>query len=177
MSWKKSRLVKNAYGAFGLQALAFSLTPEMMAAAVDILDAMMANWQTEFGIRIGYNNGGDAEPNPEQESGLPDHTCEAVYLGLAERLADTIGKALSPKMAARCQLTFDQLASYAASHNIPDMQLRRNTPSGSGNKPWQTDGATFIQSPATRLDTGAGDDFIDGNNGTAFVVDGSGDDA
>lgn len=168
MGWKKSRLVQKAYGAFGLQAMAFSLTPEMQGDACDILDAMMAAWGTQYGIRIGYNNGSNSAtgvPNPDQDSNLPDHANEAVYLGLADRLADTIGKQLSVRMVIRGQLTFDTLVSWCQSNSIPNMQYRRNTPSGAGNKPYQTGASPiFIQSPVDQLETGA-DGFLDGDGG------------
>lgn len=169
MSWTKARLIQNAYGAFGLQALAFSLTPEMQGAACDILDAMMAAWGTEYGIRIGYNNGGGNTPDPAQQSGIPDHCNEAVYMGLADRLADTIGKTLSLRMMIRRQETFDQLVSWCQSANIPEMQYRRDTPAGAGTKPYETaTGGIFIQ-PVEQLDTGSGDGFIDGEGGTPIL--------
>lgn len=177
MSWTKGRLVDKAYGAFGLQGFVFSMTPEMLGEACAILDAMMAAWGTQYGIRIGYNSGNSDTgiPDPKAASGIPDHCNEAVYLGLAERLTDTIGKTLSGAMVRRCQTSFDALLSWCEASNIPQMQYRRNTPSGAGNKPYQQGTAPVFLRPVTQLDTGAGDSFIDGGDGTP-LTDGGGDD-
>lgn len=177
MSWTKARLVSQAFGAFGLQGFAFPIAPEMTEFAVNTLDAMLASWGTEFGIRIGYNNGANdaTAATPEDDSGIPDHANEAVYLGLADRLADMIGKTLSARMNQRRQDAFDQLLSWAMASSLPEMQLRPATPVGSGNAPFSTGfGQVFVGGPADQLSTGAGDGFIDGNNGTPFIVEGGG---
>jgi hypothetical protein len=169
MAWTKRKLAEQAYGALGLTAFAFSLTPEMIASAVDTLDAMMASWGgPEYGIRIGYNGASDPSVTDggSQDSGLPDHAYEAVYLGLGARLGSQIGKTLLPEAAIRKDAAFNALLSYAQSRNIPEMQFRRSTPAGAGNKPEQYVGAIFLQ-PVPQLTTGA-DGFIDGDDGTPF---------
>lgn len=177
MGWTKQRLVNQAFGAFGLQGFAFSLTPEMKENAAGILDAMMAQWGTEYGIRIGYNNGAndDTAPVLAQDSGIPDHAVEAVYLGLADRLTDTIGKTLSIRMNLRRADAFDALLSWCQANNIPEMQYRRNTPLGSGNKSYGGMGQVFIPPPVDRLNTGSGDAYINGNDGTPLTVTGGDD--
>lgn len=166
MAWTKRKLAEKAYGALGLTSFAFSLTPEMIGSAVDTLDAMMASWGgPEYGIRIGYNGASDPSvTDGGQDSGIPDHTYEAVYLCLGERLGSEIGKTLLPDAVIRKTKAFDALLSYAQSRNIPEMQYRKGTPSGAGNKPHQFDGAVFLQ-PGSQLTTGA-DGFVDGGDGT-----------
>lgn len=178
MGWTKKRLLTQAFGAFGLQGFAFSLSPEMYENAGGMLDAMMAAWGTQYGIRIGYNSGAnnDAAPDLDADSGIPDHACEAVYLGLADRLVDTVGKSLPLRMNVRREDAFNALLSWCQANNLPELQYRRNTPLGSGNKPYSTGiGQIFVAPPVDRLSTGSGDAYINGNDGTPLEVTGGDD--
>lgn len=168
MSWTKLKLVQQGYGALGLGAMAFSLTPEMIEQAVDTLDAMMASWGTHLGIRIGYNGASDPSvTDASTESGIPDHANQAVYLGLGELLGGQIGKPLTPANVIARKTSFDMLVSWCQSQNIPEMQYRRGTPSGAGNKPDQFSGRVFLN-PVEQIEAGA-DSFIDGDGGTPFT--------
>jgi hypothetical protein len=142
----------------------------MVESAVDTLDAMMASWGgPEYGIRIGYNGASDPSvTDGSQDSGVPDHTYEAIYLSLAERLGGEIGKMLLPDALIRKARAFDALVSYAQSRSIPEMQFRGGTPSGAGNKPEARVGQIFVQ-PSEQLAAGA-DSFIDGDDGTPLTT-------
>lgn len=172
MSWSKRQLLNQAYGMFGLSNYAFSLTPEQLETGYLLLDSMMAAWATTDGIRIGYNQSGTpTETDGDQAAGIPDFANLAVSFKLAEMLAGTVGKAIQPAMLVLGKNAYDSLVSWAMSHSIPEMQYARNTPRGSGNKPYRgAPGGVFYQSQQ-RLDTGAGDGFVDMSDGTAITVD------
>lgn len=173
MSWKKKQLIQMAYGSFGLTQFAFSLTPEMIENGLMTLDAMMARWATQMGIRIGYNgatNPGDS--NSDTASGIPDHANEAVYLGLGKLLAKQVGKMQDAETATSRDNAFDSLLSWCQASQIPSMQFRRNTPVGAGNKPEQNGVVGVFFQPAGQLEAGP-DSFLDGQDGTP-LLDGTG---
>lgn len=166
MSWTKKQLVEKAYGSFGLTRFAFTLTNEMIADGVQSLDAMMARWHTEMGIRIGYNTATNTtETDPNQESGIPDHTYTATYLMLGGELADQVGKAQSAQTVKRRDDAFESLLAWSQAKQIPSMQFRRNTPVGAGNKPEQNGVVGVFFQPVDQLEAGA-DSYLDGDDGT-----------
>jgi P22 tail accessory factor len=170
MSWKKKQLVEKAYGSFGLTRFAFTLTPEMVSDGIASLDAMMARWGTELGIRIGYNNAATpADANAEQESGIPDHAAQAVYLMLGGELADQVGKQQSAQTIKRRDDAFDSLLSWVQAAQVPSMQFRRNTPVGAGNKPEQNGVVGVFFQPAGQLEAGA-DSYLEGEGGTPLLT-------
>lgn len=175
MSWTKRQLINQSYGMFGLTSYAFSLTPEQLETAILLLDSMMAAWATTEGIRIGYNQSSTpGQTDPDQDSGVPDFANMGVSFKLSELLAGTIGKAIQPAMLVIGKNAYDSLLSWAMSHSIPEMQYARNTPRGSGNKPYQGAPSGVFFAVADRLDTGAGDGFVDMSDGTAITVDADG---
>lgn len=169
MSWTKKQLIESGYGSIGLTKFTFSLTPEMLAEGLNMLDAMMAAWQVQKGIRIGYNLASDqGVSSMDDASGIPDHAYEAVYLALGERLGGTIGKSLTPDKALLKTQAMDGLISWAMSNNIPEMQRIGTMPRGSGNKPQTGVGPIFYQ-PRDQLNDGTGAGFIDGDDGTPLT--------
>lgn len=170
MSWTKKQLIEAGYGSIGLTKFAFSLTPEMVGEGLNALDSMMAAWAAQKGIRIGYNGATDQSgSSADDESGIPDHAYEAVYLCLGERVGGTIGKSLPPDKQVLKMQALDALISYCQSNNIPEMQRIATMPRGSGNKPEQNGvGAIFYQ-PTERIDDGTGGGFVDGGDGAPLT--------
>lgn len=171
MSWTKGQLIDKAYGSIGLTKFAFSLTPEMYTEALDALDAMLAAWQVQYGIRIGYNIASNpADSNIGQSSGIPDHANQAVYLSLGEIVGGTIGKSLAPDKVILKTRSLDALISYCQSNNIPEMQRIGTMPRGSGNKPYQNGQGAIFYRPVDQLNDGTGAGFVDGDDGTPLDV-------
>lgn len=171
MSWKKKEIIEKAYGSFGLTRFAFTLTNEMIADGVQSLDAMMARWAAQLGIRIGYNGATNTSgTDSDEESGIPDHAYQAVYLCLGGELADTVGKTQSPTTIKRRDDAFESLLTWCQANSIPSMQFRRNTPVGAGNKPEQNGVVGVFFQPASQLQTGA-DGYVDGQDGTPLLTD------
>lgn len=131
--WTKGRIVDRAFKKIGFDD-DFNVTPANRQDALDILDAMMANWSSR-GIYIGY-----AMPSSESgsvfgdDSGLPDTAFEAVYTNLAQRIADEFGKTVTQTTMIQAKQAFDALLSvmtFPAQQQLPD-----TLPRGTGNKPW-----------------------------------------
>lgn len=171
MSWTKKQLINQAYSLFGLSNYVYSLTPEQFETSLNMLDSMMAALATTEGIRIGYNGSAtQGLSDPDQDSGIPDFANEAVAFKLAVRLQLSVGRLMQPAFAVEGKNAYDALVSWCMSNSIPEMQYARDTPRGSGNKPYRGSGAGIFFQPAQRLDTGAGDSFVDMSDGSAIVT-------
>lgn len=135
MGWSKRDLVKKAYGALGLAAYDFDLSPDQLQDGLSSLDAMMALWDAQ-GIRLGYPcSATPTSGDLNQDSGLPDFAVQAVFLNLALELAPSVGREVSPRIAAKADRGHSTLLALAAAPI--SMQVRPGTPAGAGHKPWR----------------------------------------
>jgi len=101
MGLSKRQIITAAFSELGLAAYAFDLQPEDLQEALEKLDAMMATWGGR-GIRIGYS-GGNGAGDIDLPTEVPAWADEAMYLGLALRIAPSHGKtpSLETKLAAQ----------------------------------------------------------------------------
>lgn len=127
----KQELVEDAYEELGLAGYVFDLEPEELATGLRRCDRLGAEWDA-MGIRIGYNIGGRDTSDLTDESGVPDWAENAFVTNLAVSLASTIGKQPAPStiLAARRGLRALMLGNY----EIPQMQMPRQMPIGTGNR-------------------------------------------
>lgn len=146
MSWTKRQFIVQAFEEIGLAAYVFDLTPEQLDSALRRLDAMVAGWAAN-GIRISYpiplspqNSNLDADTN------TPDWCNEAIYLGLALRLAPGFGKTVPPETRAFADMAYSNLLNQAS---IPthERQLPQTMPRGQGTKPWRNFNNPFVYAP------------------------------
>lgn len=133
MSWTKRQLIKQAYAAIGIASYDFDLSAEQLQDALQALDAFMAMLNGK-GVRLAYPlPSGALGSDLDEDSGIPDRAIEAVYLGLAIRLAPMEGKTVSPDTKAAAAQAMVRLMSLP----IPQMQLDAlAVPAGSGNVRW-----------------------------------------
>jgi hypothetical protein len=164
VSWLKGQIVEAAFEELALAGYTFDITPDETTTALRKLEAMMAMWGATKGIRIGYN--ADSDPDPDQDSGVPDWALEGVFLNLSIRLAAGFGKPVPATTAATAKDAFDGILSLCSSR-IPEMQFAGNLPAGSGWKPYGGYPRPFIKTPVDRLTTGE-DGLLD-LNGPAAV--------
>lgn len=149
MGWSKRQYVEQAFTEIGLAGYIFDITPEELNTALRQLDSMMAAWNAK-GIRLGW-----PMPSSPQNSDLDDPTeitdaaSEAIYCGLAVRIAPTFGKAVGGQTQFLAKQAYDQLLSLASVP--PEKQLPRSMPAGAGNKPWRNNNGPFIFPPADPL--------------------------
>lgn len=152
MGWTKRQYIEQAFTEIGLAGYIFDLTPEELNTALRQLDSMMAAWNAK-GIRLGW-----PMPSSPQDSDLDDLTeitdaaNEAIYCGLAVRIAPTFGKTVGGQTQFFAKQAYDQLLAIAA---MPlEKQLPQTMPAGAGNKPWRNNDSPFVNPPIDPLLSG-----------------------
>ncbi len=136
MSWTKKDIVLEAFGELGLAGYVFDLSPEEQQAALRRLDLQMAMW-AGLGINLGYMQGlTPTLTDLDDDSGLPLVAMEAVYLGLACRIAASKGKQVPATTRAGAKLAYDAMLVQIANGQLECQHLNRGTPSGAGNRRW-----------------------------------------
>lgn len=121
-------IIDRAYRSLALKDSMFGRTAEEYATGVEILASMML--ESPFD-KLGYVQQDGGEGNRvEAESGIERKWLEAVGLMLAERLAPTIGKTLSPHTEKARARAYSQLC--AAVMTIPEAKYADGTPRGAG---------------------------------------------
>jgi hypothetical protein len=134
MSWTKGDIVRQAYEELAIAGYVYDLTDDELLAGLRRLDTMMATWASQ-GLRVSYT--ANAAPDGSQltdASGLPLAAVEAVYLGLAVRLAASKGKQLAASTKTTAKAAFDALLARQAAEDVREQQTRSGVPAGAGNK-------------------------------------------
>ncbi len=146
MGWSKRQIVAEAYAELALAEYDFDTSPEEIQAGVRRLDTMMATWSTQ-GLQMGYALALSPDAaNPDEQSGLPLDSIEAVTLNLAVRISSSKGKAVPATTKAAAKAAFDALVSRIASQQVQEQQLRQGTPAGAGHGP---NARPFMPTPNT----------------------------
>lgn len=154
MSWTKRQFVEQAFEELGLAAYVFDLTPEQLDSACRRMDAMVAGWAAN-GVRIAYPL--STSPNTTSlgsDTGVPDYCNEAIYLGLACRLAPSFGKVVSQETKMFADMAYSNMANQVA---IPthERQMPQTMPRGQGTKPWRNFNNPFVYAPQPAVDAGS----------------------
>jgi hypothetical protein len=132
--WSKGDLVAEALTEIGLAGHQFDATPEELQGALRRLDSMMATWEAR-GVACGYALPSSPDgSNATDPSGLPDTANEAVYLGLAIRIAPSYGKAVSVDTRVAARNAYELLLLKPAQ---PQTQQFPAMPGGAGNRGYQ----------------------------------------
>lgn len=149
MGWTKRQFIEQAFSEIGLAGYVFDLTPEQLQTALRQLNSMVASWNAK-GIRLGWpmpsNPGGD---DLDDQTNVTDAANEAIYQGLAVRIAPGFGKTTPQSTAFFAKQAYDQLLAIAS---MPlEKQLPGTMPAGAGNKPWRNNDSPFIRPPCDPL--------------------------
>jgi hypothetical protein len=159
MTWAKQRIVDQAYDELALSGYIFDLTPEEYAFAGRKLETMVAMWGAD-GISLPYSFDASEDPDLTAESGLSLSQLEAVYLGLAKRIAASKGKQLMPSTLTAAHEAKNALIAQEVQRNVGQMQQKSGMPMGAGWKSYgNIIGAPFSTPPDTspvRLGEGGG---------------------
>lgn len=152
MSWTKRQYVEQAFSEIGLATYVFDLEPEQLQTALRQLDSMMGAWNAK-GIRLGWPMPSSPQGSDlDEETSMPDSANEAIYLGLALRIAPGFGKTVAQQTAFFAKQAYDQLLSLAS---MPlERQLPQTMPAGAGNKPWRNNDSPFVNPPVDPLQVG-----------------------
>lgn len=124
-------IINRAYQVMGLNDSMFGRTPEEYASAILPLGGMMLEWPFNG---LGYDDEDAAGLRVEEESGIDRKYLETVAYCLAERIAPTIGKTLSPSAQAIKGRLYARLSAEQAAANLPTVGFKGGTPRGSGNR-------------------------------------------
>jgi len=154
MGWTKRQLVEEAFGELALAGYDFDLQPEEMQAGLRRLDSMMATW-LNLGLPLGYAiSASQDDSDLDQDSGLQAIANEAVYMGLACRIAASKGKALPASTKINAKQAYDALVLNIAKSQVQEQQLPSGTPQGQGRKPWRTVNPYFLPPDTSPLRSG-----------------------
>lgn len=146
MGWTKRDFIKQAFEEIGLASYVYDLTTDQLQSALRRLDAMIAGWNSN-GVRIGYPlSDSPNSSNIDADTGVPDFACEAIYLGLAMRLAPAFGKTVSAETKQLADMAYNNMANQV-SLPIMERQLPQTMPRGQGTKPWRNFNNPFVYAP------------------------------
>lgn len=152
MGWTKRQYVAQAFVEIGLADYLFDITPEELQTALIQLDSMMTKWNGR-GVRLGWPAPtGQVDSDLDQETVINDAANEAIYCGLAVRIAPSYGKDIKQTTAFLAKEGYDLLLSLAA--RPMEKQLPTTMPAGAGNKPWRMNDNPFIRPACDPLLTG-----------------------
>jgi hypothetical protein len=153
MGWTKRELIMQAFEEIGLAAYVFDLTPEQLQSALRRMDAMVAGWNSN-GVRIGYPLPSSPDSsNLDADSGVPDYANEAIFLGLAVRLAPSYGKQVAQETKAWADAAYGNMANQVAAPT-PERQMPSTLPRGQGSKPWRNTWRPYVTPPEDPVDAG-----------------------
>lgn len=122
-------IIDRAYQVLGMSDALFSRSQEEYAAAMLPLGSMMLEWPFD---RLGYIYDDAAGLRIEEESGVARKYLDAVAYDLAERMAPTIGKSLSPEARKQKNRSYSRLCGDVAV--IEQAQFSEGTVTGSGHR-------------------------------------------
>lgn len=128
----KEAVVLRALRRAGLASSAMLLAPEpeSVADGLQDLEDMMAEWEGD-GVVTAFRFTGSPEPQPSEESGLPDLFVSAVANNLAIRMMIDNQRPVSEEIKL---LAYNGL-QMVKSHNVtvPELNRRNDMPRGTGN--------------------------------------------
>lgn len=127
----KKELVEGAYEEIALAGYVFDLSPEELNTGLRRCDRLGTEWDA-LGIRLGYNIADTECSDLNDDSGVPDWAQNAFIANLALRIASTIGKQVS--MDTRIAARQGKQALLIGNYEIPQMQMPRQMPIGTGNR-------------------------------------------
>lgn len=130
----KRAILAIAFGICGLANGEFEQTPDEIAMALSHLDVLMGEW-AETGIDLNYNFPGYGAGLPEDLSGIPRWTMNAVASYLALLISPDMREQLSPAAKSNMTRSLNMLRTKYA--KPVTMRLRNTTPIGAGNR-WRS---------------------------------------
>jgi hypothetical protein len=130
MGWTKRDFIKTAFQEIGIPEN--SISPSQYVRGLTQLDSMMGEWHAE-GIYLGYPiSSSPSDSEVDTDTDVPVAYVGAVWSNLATRLGSGIGKVVMPETKLMARKGYQTLKSKVP---IPERQLPKDLPIGSGNKP------------------------------------------
>lgn len=91
--------------------------------------------------------------NIDDDTGVPDYAAEAIYLGLALRIAPGFGKVVSPDTKMFADAAYSNLVNQTATPT-PERTLPTTMPRGQGTKTWRNFNNPFVRQEDPAVDAG-----------------------
>lgn len=123
------KIIDRAYQVLGTSDAMFGRTESEYADAMLTLQGMMAQYPFD---RIGFIYEPDAGLRIEEESGIAFAHLNAVAYTLAEQMAPTMGKTLSPEARKQKNRAYSSLCAEVGTP--PQKEFNDGTPRGSGHR-------------------------------------------
>jgi hypothetical protein len=129
----KRQFVLDALAEIGIASSTFQISAAEMAASLNRLDSLMAEWDAR-GIHLGYPISVPEATDPDEATSVPPYANDAIVTNLAIRLASQFGRQPMPATltAARSSLATVILRMTSTP---PTLQMPGTMPVGAGNKP------------------------------------------
>lgn len=155
--WTKQQVVVKAFSEAGIAADESGITPQELFNGMTSLDAMMAQWDSA-GIHLRYPiPSNPTEGNLSDDSRLPVYALEAVYMGLAIRLAAPLGRQLLPKFLGMAQAAYSRLSAIKTKPS--PYKKSGGTPAGMGNRRGGWRGRRFLDPDDDTISDGTGSEL------------------
>lgn len=122
-------IIDEAWLGIGVSDNMFGRTPEEYASSGKRLRAMMGEWPFD---QLGYIREDDPGLRLEEESGIEQKWLSAVASSLAERIAASIGKSLSPEARRVKVINYSRLCSAVGAPAA--VEFGDATPMGAGQR-------------------------------------------
>ena len=158
MAYTKQDVIQQALTEIGLGDYVFDASPQELQYALRRLDGMMAEWNNK-GIRLGYSLPSSYDKSSlSDEMEVTDMALEAMYTGLAVRIAPSLGKIPSPDTKTIARRSYMGLLTKSAVPLAKDID-NRMVPAGQGHKTWRYNHDPYLGGPGQIVDTGPDDEL------------------
>jgi hypothetical protein len=152
----KNDVIKGAYSQMRISGLTVNPSPEDSAIALDRLEDMMAEFETN-NICLDFNF--TLDPDPSDLTNVKRGFNQMMQTNLATRLVPDFNKVVPPTLMALASSTLSNATGYSAAKNIKAVAYPRRMPLGSGNT-LRTDDRRRFQTPQLLPDTSCENKFI-----------------
>lgn len=132
----KEAIVLRALRRAGLASNAMLLAPEpeSVADGLQDLEDMLAEWEGD-GVVTSFRFTGNPQPEPSEESGLPDLYVSAVANNLAIRMMVDNQRPVSEEIKLMAYNGLQMIKSRNVT--VPELARRNDMPRGTGNPGWR----------------------------------------
>lgn len=127
----KAEIVNAAYDEIRISGLTVNPSPSDLVDGLERLEDMMAEFQMNYNMALGYNF--ENSPNINSETGVTRNFNPMMKYCLATRLIPMFNKQVPPKLLQLESAAFSGAQGINAAMNMREVQPPRTMPRGSGN--------------------------------------------
>ena len=124
--------INGAYSQLRISGLTVNPTPENIATALDRLESMMAEYEDNRGLCLGYNY--EENPDPSTVSGVERRDRQMVETNLAMRLVPDFNKVVPLALSQQASQSYSAVSARVAKDRLRQVQPSSRMPVGSGHR-------------------------------------------